>query len=179
MPDTKRSEAGANYRRFVGERWFTIGLGEFLKSDELQLDLRSSAGGGVGHYFVQNGRWEFSLIGGALWTRENYMQLGTLIGVLPTTGVVVTPIRNSGEALSALELSAFNIGDIEIYAKFSVLPSLTESGWVRLNFSNDFKWDLPKDLYFSVGFTDNYDSEPIADAPKNDYIFSTSVGWEY
>lgn len=60
-----------------------------------------------------------------------------------------------------------------------MLPSLTESNRVRLNYSQGFRWELPKDLFFGITFTSNYDSRPIADAPKSDYIFSTSLGWSY
>lgn len=87
--------------------------------------------------------------------------------------------KNSGEALGAIEFNAFNIGDLNILTLFSVLSSLSELGRVRMNFRNDFKWDLPQDLYFSVGLTSNFDSSRPTDTPRNDYIFSTSVGWSH
>jgi hypothetical protein len=88
--------------------------------------------------------------------------------------------KNSGEALGAIEFNAFNIGDLNILAQFSVFPSLSELGRVRMNFRNDFKWDLPQDLYFSVGFTNNFDSSSPTDGTStNDYVFSTSVGWSH
>ncbi len=166
VPDTKRNEFGANFRYFLTDRWFSTSFGNFLQSDELQLDLRSSIGGAVGRYLVQNNRWLLSISGGGAWTNENFED-------------PLVSNKNSGEALGAIEFNAFNIGDLNILTQFTVFPSLSDLGRVRMNFRNDFKWDLPQDLYFSVGFTNNFDSSPLTDTPRNDYIFSTSVGWSH
>ncbi len=120
----------------------------------------------MGRYLVRNNRWLLSINGGGAWTNENFED-------------PLVSNRNSGESLGAIELNAFNIGDLNILALFSVFPSLSEPGRVRMNFRNDFKWDLPQDLYFSVGFTSNFDSSPPTDTPRNDYIFSTSIGWSH
>jgi hypothetical protein len=144
-----------------------VTFGNFLQSDELELDLRSTIGGGVGRYLVQNNRWLLSINGGGAWTNENFED-------------PLVSKKNSGEALGAIEFNAFNIGDLNILAQFSVFPSLSELGRVRMNFRNDFKWDLPQDLYFSVGFTNNFDSSsPTDGTSRNDYVFSTSVGWSH
>ena len=48
-----------------------------------------------------------------------------------------------------------------------------------MNLNTNVRWELISDLYFSLGLASNYDSEPVGETPKNDYVFSTSVGWEY
>jgi len=172
---TRRTEVSGNYRRaltHVSESWFGIGFANFLQSNELQLDLRSTLGGGVGSYLVRNNRWFFSVMGGAAWTNENFEAL-----VEDPTQAKAD--QNSGEGFGAVEWSLFDVGDFEIQTTLAVFPSFTQAGRVRMNFDTDFKWDLPKDLYFSIGFTDNFDSSPPGDIPKNDYIFNTSVGWSY
>ena len=174
---TKRTELSANYRRaltHLSERWYGLGFGTFLQSNELQLDLRSTVGGGVGSFIARSNRWLLSVMGGAAWTNENFEDL-----VEDPTQAKAD--QNSGEGFGAVEWSLFDIGDLEIQTTLAVFPSFTQAGRVRMNFDTDFKWDLPKDLYISVGFTDNYDSSPPEEtnAPKNDYIFNTSVGWSY
>jgi putative salt-induced outer membrane protein YdiY len=166
VEDTKRSEFGTNFRYFLTDRWFAVTFGNFLQSDELQLDLRSTIGGAVGRYLIRFNRWLLSINGGGAWTNENFED-------------PLVSNKNSGEALGAIEFNAFNIGDLNILTLFSVFPSLSELGRVRMNFRNDFKWDLPQDLYSSVGFTSNFDSSPPTDTPRNDYVFSTSVGWSH
>ena len=110
---------------FLTERWFSVTFGNFLQSDKLQLDLRSSIGGAVGRYLVRNNRWLLSINGGGAWTNENFED-------------PLVSNRNSGESLGAIELNAFNIGDLNILALFSVFPSLSELGRVRMNFRYDF-----------------------------------------
>ncbi len=166
VPDTKRNELGTSFRYFLTERWFSVTFGNFLQSDELQLDLRSTIGSGIGRFLARNNRWLLSINGGGDWTNENFED-------------PLVSDKNSAEAFGAIEFNAFNIGDLNILALFSVFPSLSEPGRVRMNFRNDFKWDLPQDLYFSVGFTSNFDSSPPTDTPRNDYIFSTSIGWSH
>jgi len=165
---TKRTEVGGDYRYFFAGRWFGLGTANFLQSNELQLDLRSTVGGGVGNYLVRNNRWLFSATGGAVWTNENF-----------TTADPTLTDRSSGEGFAGVELNAFDIGSVDILSSFTVIPSLTESGRVRMDFRTDFQWELIKDFFFRVGVTDNYDSSPVGDAPSNDYVFSTSVGWSY
>jgi hypothetical protein len=166
VPRTKRNEFRTNFRYFISDRWFSVTFGSFLQSDELQLELRSSIGSGVGRYLIQNNRWLLSINGGGAWTNENFED-------------PLVSNQNSGEAVGAIEFNAFNIGDLNIQTLFSIFPSLSELGRFRMNFRNDFKWDLPQDLYFSVGFTNNFDSSPPTASPRNDYIFSTSVGWSH
>jgi hypothetical protein len=165
----KRSEYGANYRNFFSERWFGIVFGNLLQSDELELNLRSSIGGGAGRYIVQTNQWDLSVLGGGAWTYEDFFN------DLESSKTD----QNSGETFIGVGVNGFNLGDFNIITSFLLFPSLTESGRVRMNFQTDFQWDLPKDLYFSVGFTNNYDTRPPTDTPKNDYIFNTSVGWSY
>ncbi len=68
---SRRTEIGGDYRYFFSGNWFGLGTGNFLQSNELQLGLRSTLGGGVGNYLVRNNRWRFSALGGAAWTNEN------------------------------------------------------------------------------------------------------------
>jgi putative salt-induced outer membrane protein YdiY len=166
VENTRRTEYGGDYRYIISGRWFAIGTGKFLQSDELQLKLRSTVGGGAGNYIVRNNRWIFSAMSGVAWTNENYRD--------PDLDNV-----NNGEMFASVEVNAFDIGDIDILTSFSMAPSLTDSGRVRLDFRSDVQWEIFKDFYFRVGFTDNYDNRPVGDAPKNDYVFSTSVGWSY
>jgi hypothetical protein len=158
---------GGDYRYYFAGNWFALGTANFLQSNELQLDLRSTVGGGAGNYLIRNNRWLFAALGGAAWTNENFTDDPTLTD------------RNSSEGFAGVELNAFDIGAVDILSSFAVIPSFTESGRVRMDFRTDFQWELIKDLFFRVGFTDNYDSSPAGDAPSNDYVFSTSVGWSY
>jgi hypothetical protein len=166
---TKRSEFGGEYRRslrLLSDRWFGLGAANFLQSNELQLDLRSTIGGGIGNYLIQSNRMILSANGGAAWTSEDYED-------------PEVPRRNSGEAFGALEVNVFGIRGLDIMTTFALLPSFTEGGRIRMNFETDFRWKFLSDFYISLAFTDNYDSTPPPKTPTNDYIFATSIGWSY
>ena len=38
--------------RFIGDRWFGFGIADFLQSTELGVDLRTTAGGGLGRHLI-------------------------------------------------------------------------------------------------------------------------------
>jgi hypothetical protein len=87
--------------------------------------------------------------------------------------------QNSAEAVGAVELNIFDIGDLELFTVFSVFPSLSEFGRVRMDFNSDLRYEFISDFNISLGFTNNYDSSPPVDTPKNDYVFATAIGWSY
>lgn len=161
---TKRTEVSGTYRHSLNGQWFGLGTSNFLQSNELELDLRSTVGGGIGNFLYRSNRWVFAVSGGAVWTHERFTNSSS-------------EAANSGEAFLGIELNAFNVGDTSVLTSLVFFPSLSEGGRLRANFSTDFKWDLPKGLYFSVGFSDNFDNSPQSGGAKNDYIFNTSIGW--
>ena len=60
----------------------------------------------------------------------------------------------------------------------SVFKSITEGGRTRADYKLDLKYDLPLDFYIGLGFTLNYDNQPVEGASESDYVFQTSFGWE-
>jgi len=166
--DTKieRSELRTDYRRDISGKWFALGLFGLLQSTEQQLDLRTSLGGGIGNYLVRNNRWLFSASGGANWTNESYQD-------------PAVEQKDSAEGFAGVELDIFDIGDLDIYSAFKVIPNFTDLGRVRMDFKTDFKWELIEDLFFRIGISNNYDNQPPEGTPSNDYVFDTSVGWSF
>jgi hypothetical protein len=149
-----------------------VGFANFLQSDELQLDLRSTIGASVGSYLRRKNRWFLNVMGGAAWTSENYEE----VAEDPTRS---NTDRNSAEAVGAVELNIFDIGDLALFTVFSVFPNLSEFGRVRMDFDSNLRYEFISDFYISLGFTNNFDSSPPVDTPKNDHIFTTAMGWSY
>jgi uncharacterized protein DUF481 len=163
--ETRRWEGNVGYSRFIRAKWFGLIGTNFLKSDELQVDLRTTVAPGVGRFFKRTSRMYWSAAGGAQWTNERFAD--------PELSA-----KSSAEAWAGTEINLYDIGDVSWLTQITVSPGLTEPGRVRLDFNTDFKIDLPKDLYFRVGLRDNFDSQPSSDAPRNDYVFSLGLGWE-
>lgn len=161
-----RSELRGDYRRNISGKWYALGFTDFLRSSELALNLRTTVGGGVGNYLVRNNGWALSTTAGGDWSNEKYED-------------PATETKDSAEAFTGLEFDLFNIGDLDIYSSFKVTPSLTDPGRLRIDLKSDLSWELIDDLYFRVGFSNNYDNNPPTGSYSNDYVFSVSIGWSY
>ncbi len=163
---TKRTEGGADFSyNVLGSAFAFAGL-EFLRNSEQMLDLRTTSKLGVGYYFL---RTNSLLLQGGIGAANANEEYG---GEEPSS-------YNSFEGLAVVEFDAFDIGDFSFRTKLSVFPSFSNAGRVRVNGDISLKWDLPLDFYIKASYSHNFDSEPLTDVPRNDYVFQTSFGWEW
>jgi hypothetical protein len=162
---TARTEGGLGFKFFIYKDWFALAGTELLQSTEQKLNLRAVTRGGFGNYLVNTNRMYFVLAGGAAWNYEDYSD--------PAIND-----RNSAEAFAALEYNIFDIGDLDLKTNLTGYPSLTESGRFRTDFSFDLKYEFPLDFFINLGFTLNYDNQPVEGASETDYVLQTTFGWE-
>ena len=161
-----RTNGGFIYRRFIVRDWFMLLNADLLESSEQKLAMRSNIKGGVGYYLVKNLKMNLGIAGGLAWTYEDYIDL-------------VNDSRNSAEAFVAAEFIIFDLGDLELGTKCFAYPSLTEAGRFRTDFNINVKYDFPLDFFIKLNYTLNYDNQPAIGAPKSDYVFQTTLGWEW
>ena len=163
-PSTETTQANAGYRRFLGERWFALASTRFNRSDEQRLDLRSTVSGGIGAFLKHTQQLHTATAFGVGWMNELYFDPDI-------------PRTNSAEGFAGVELDAFDIGDLSFKIDFTVFPSFSQWGRVRFNFDSSARWEIIDDFFFGIGYFHIYDSDPLNDASKNDFGFTTSVGW--
>ena len=161
-----RTNGGFIYRRFIVRDWFMLLNADLLESSEQKLAMRSNIKAGVGYYLVKNLKMNLGMAGGLAWTYEDYIDL-------------VNDSRNSAEAFVAAEFIIFDLGDLELGTKCFAYPSLTEAGRFRTDFNINVKYDFPLDFFIKLNYTLNYDNQPAIGAPKSDYVFQTTLGWEW
>jgi len=166
VDETKRTEGITQFSYdILGNAFTFVGL-EFLTNSEQILDLRTTSKLGVGYYFLR--------------TNELFLQAGLgLANANEDYGGENPETNNSFEGLGFLEFDAFDIGDFSFRTKISAFPSFSESGRVRVNGDVSLKWDLPLDFYIKASYSHNFDSKPLIDVSKSDYVFQTSIGWEW
>jgi putative salt-induced outer membrane protein YdiY len=162
---SRKGELDLSYSYMFVSNWYAVTAAGFETSDEQQLDLRSTIGGGIGTLLVATQRMDLGVSAGVNYVNEHFTEsdLGTV---------------NSAEAFGQVEYNAFDIGPVSFLTEASVYPSLTQDGRVRTKVKADLKWELPLNLTFKLSFTHNYDTKPPNEATKTDYVFSTTVGWE-
>jgi hypothetical protein len=164
---SERYQLQGTYRQFRRGRDFYQGFGGFERNSELDLNLRTLAGAGLGRYFVQTNRAEWLGVLGLAVSRENSTGGGTL---------------DSLEAVLSTNFSIFryDFPETDIGGTLSVLPSLTESGRYRAEADLRAKYEFIDDLYFELKVYGSYDSQPpLADSEQSDYGLTTSLGYSF
>ena len=164
---TTRRQFTFDYRKQLTPRYYVGGLFDLLQSDQQSLDLRTSIGGLIGRNLRQTESSRLSVFGGVVGTREKY---STLLGKPETT---------NADALAGVDLSVFRFKTTDIRTRFSLFPSLTTPGRMRMQTTSDLRIKIVKDLYWGFHLYENFDSKPPVRADKNDLGVSTSLGWKF
>jgi hypothetical protein len=167
VPSSQRANFTVGYQKFLEDRWFIGGFGGADRNLDLGLDLRISLGAGYGRYFVQTNRTTFGALLGISGDHED-----------PVDG---TPSFEVAAVIGA-QYSAFTyeFPKITVNATLSVLPYLTDSGRVRVEFNVQAKREIVRDFYLSLSIFDSYDSrDPSTQQAKNDWGPVLSLGWTF
>jgi len=165
---SRQANLSIDMTRYRRDRWYnTYQLG-FERNDELGLDLRTSLEAALGRYLIQT----------------NTSELGTLAGLVVTNDLLQGYVESQQnlEGLLGVDYSRYIYNDpkLDLTAGLYAYPSITESGRLRTQFDIALKWEVYKDLYWSLSYYNTYDSDPPSGSDSTgDYGFVTSVGWSY
>ncbi|MDH5305246.1 MAG: DUF481 domain-containing protein [Gammaproteobacteria bacterium] len=165
---TNRSDLSFAMTRFRKNRWFNSYLLGLESNDELGLNLRTSAGAGLGRYIIQTNNSELSVIGGLIGTSEQL------------TGE--TSSEQNLEGLLGMEYSryVFDEPTVDLTTSLATFPSITDAGRLRAQFDISLKWEIIKDLYWDLSYYNTYDSDPPSGSlSTTDYGIVTSIGWSF
>jgi hypothetical protein len=162
---TQRTDANAVYNRFLKKNWFVLGEVNLLSNTAQNINLRSLGKLGLGKYLIQSNDRYWGLQTGISFNNESFST---------ETG---NTSNNSTEAFLGTEVNFYDVGDFHMLSRIVVYPSLTESGRWRSDFNLDIKYDLPFDFFVNLGFSLNYDNQPVQTGVETDYIFQTTLGW--
>ena len=162
-----RNQFTFDYRKQLSNRWYVGGLFDLLHSEQQSLNLRTTVGGLVGRNVVQTERTRLSIFGGAAVARENY------------SAAIGTPKSTNVDAIAGTDFATFRFSRTDIRSRFSLFPSLTTPGRMRLQATSDLRIKIVKDLWWGFHIYENFDSKPPVRADKNDLGVSTSLGWKF
>ena len=162
-----RNQFTFDYRKQLSRRWYVGGLFDLLHSDPQSLDLRTTVGGLVGRNVVQTENTRLSLFGGIAGTREHYSES------------IGRPRTTNADAIAGADFVTFRFNRTDIRSRFSLFPSLTTPGRMRLQGTSDLRIKIVKDLWWGFHVYENFDSKPPVRADQNDLGVSTSLGWKF
>ncbi len=167
-PTTSRGDVEIRRDRVLKRPgWFYSLFAKGQENQELGLNLRISAGSGLGKYLILTNRTMFNLMAGLNITREDYEE---------------SEITENIELQLGLRYDFFLFDDPEtdIVVDWKVLPSLSEWGRVRSELSARLMHEIINDLTVNLELSASYDSRPPENTTeKTDYSIVTSVGWKY
>jgi len=163
---TRNTLEGAYHRRWTG-KWFYLGAASVNQNNGLDLDLRTLASGGIGRQLHQTNIARLFFLGGLSYNRELYTFNEDFV--------------DSIEAFGGIEFSYFTFDGLtsQLTTRFIVVPSLTQTGRVRLQFDANYRQNLVGNLYWNLDLFETFDSEPPSGAAKNDFGITTSFGWSF
>jgi hypothetical protein len=162
---TKKNDLIGDYRYFLRNRWFALGVAGLQQNDELGLDLRTYVGGGAGRYVIQTNRWLMALLGGVTANRENQSDEGNQYSLEGFVGF-------------DLDFFVFDTPKRDVNLTYQLIPGITESGRVRQELDTSVKFEIVEDFFFDLSFYATRDNQsPEGAASDTDYGIITSLGY--
>lgn len=165
--DISRLTANVAHLKTLKKRWFWfLALGGEQNS-QLSLDYRGTVAAGLGRFIVQTNKLDLALLVAPGYSREEFT------GTSPDNAI---PFIMSAD----VEYFTWGTLDTNVSSRLSVLPILSDWGRWRINFNLTAKREVLRNVYINVAVTEAFDSDPTAaDANKNDFSFTTSLGWSF
>ncbi len=154
-PNTFRFTLDSPYQRFFAKPWFGFGVFNYLKSDQQDLDWRTTYGAGFGKELMRTDRSAFQLFGGMDYSHEQYF---------PSAGA--NNSKNSLEGLLGAGYVTFRFKTIDLSWDGTMYPSITDAPRFRFITNGNLRIELVKDLFWSFRLYENYDTHPPVNARK-------------
>lgn len=165
--DSSRASVSYRYWRLQGERWLIGGIAAADRNTDLGIEIRSSAGGGLGYRFLKTNRQVFVVSGAVLVNRE-----------VPIAGEATTNV----EGLIGTTYSLFvrNYPKTYVDVVSQLVPSLSDPGRVRYQLDVALKREIWRDFSVGVSLYDTYDNRPPStETISNDVGLSLTIGWVF
>jgi hypothetical protein len=178
---SERKNFGFTYKRLWRDRWYVNGDFSMEQNDELNLDLRSTIGGGGGRFLIQSNSMLLGLEAG-LQVAQEQLQEDLLGKPDPTTSI---------EATFSVDWDWFLFDDPELdwSTQAEIIPNLSDWGRVRATFDTSLQWEMINDLKWGISFYSTFDSgaqgndESVqpdgSSSATSDYGVNTTLTYEF
>jgi hypothetical protein len=133
------------------------------------LDLRVVAGGGAGYQVWKRDGSALGVVAGGAWNRESFGANGNSAAF----------VRNSAEAYWGDDYNLKMNTRTNLTQAFRMFNNLSNTGVYRMNFDITATTRLTKWLNWGVSLSDRFLSDPVPGRQKNDFLYSTSLGFQW
>jgi putative salt-induced outer membrane protein YdiY len=154
------TKGGARFDRDLTSRLFAFANIDFMSDGLQDLNLRSVLGGGVGYHLIKRDRTTLDVLGGANFTRENYVEIQ----------------RNLGAGQFGEEFKLKLGKNTSLIQNFAYFPDLTEPGGnYRTNFRLGTITMIIKWLGWENNLADSYVTNPPVGKKRNEFVFTSGL----
>jgi putative salt-induced outer membrane protein YdiY len=173
------SNAGIRYDHNLNARTFAFGTLDFNTNALQDLDLRVITGGGFGWHAVVKPNQTFDVLGGLVWTHENYSAVSADLTTDPITPAIPA-VTNSFAALDFGEQYTRKLGASSSFTEQAyIFPDLSDIDQYRFTAVAGLNTKIKSFLSWQTTFSDIYVTNPQSGTKNNDVIFTTGLGFNF
>jgi len=161
----RRAGAGMQYDYFLGKRWYALGTARVLGDTFADLDLRLTAGAGLGYTMIDNDDTRLLIEAGLSYLNENYRSN------IPSVDYLAARIAYKFNQ-NLTEHTRFQ-QTVEAY------PSLEQASDIYLQARSEFITNLTASMIASLAHIIDYDNTPSPGNQRADQRVELSIGWSF
>ena len=165
----KAVRGGWGYNRNLTKKVFANAFNDYEYDEFQSLDLGVTIGGGVGYLLWSHDANRLSVVGGVDWNRQAFSALSTSAAFT----------RNSAEAFWGDDFNYKLSERTSFVESFRMFNNLSDTGQYRMNADVGATTQLTKWLNWNVSLSDRYLSDPVPGRKKNDFLYSTGLGFSW
>jgi hypothetical protein len=165
----KAIRGGWGYNRNLTKKIFLNAFNDFEYDKFQSLDLGVTVGGGAGYLIWSHGASRLSVTGGGDWNRQAF----------GAAGASAAFTRNSAEAFWGDDFNYKISARTSFVETFRMFNNLSDTGQYRMNADAGATTQLTKWLTWNVSLSDRYLSDPAPGFKKNDFLYSTGLGFSW
>ena len=161
----RRAGAGMQYDYFLGKRWYALGTARVLGDTFADLDLRLTAGAGLGYTMIDNDDTRLLIEAGLSYLNENYRSN--------------TPSNDYLAARIAYKFNQVISASARFQQTVEAYPSLEQASDIYLQARSEIITNLTTSMIASLAHVIDYDNTPAPGNQRADQRVELSVGWSF
>jgi putative salt-induced outer membrane protein YdiY len=161
----RRVGAGLKYDYFIDKRWYALGTTRVLGDTFADLDLRFTAGVGIGYTVIDDGETTLVTEAGLSYFDENYRSN--------------TPSKDYIAARVAYRLTHQLSAQTKLIHGIEAYPSVEDKNDIYLQMKTELSTNLSGNMVASLSHIMDYDNTPSPGLRRDDHRVFLSIGWTF
>jgi putative salt-induced outer membrane protein YdiY len=161
----RRTGGGLKYDYFLTKKWYALVTARALGDTMADLQLRFTAGAGLGYQWVETETLNVNVEGGLSYFNENYISN--------------TPSRDYLAARVAYKITWALTDTLRLVHGTEGFPSTERAQDVYFKMDTKLQMDFTKAMFAQFQWVWDYDNTPSPGRDRSDNRYVLSVGWKF